>query len=153
AVGNGGTPLHDALRRAGEYFETAKPWESGDGAEISCRLSFAILTTDGYWNSRALGTSGYGGDVDGTAGSLIERPENVDGSDFQYQPRRPFNDGRSNTLADVAMHYWKRDLRPTLANNVPESDDDPAFWQHMATFGLSIGLAGELNPNFDLPAL
>ncbi|ODU50179.1 MAG: hypothetical protein ABS98_08865 [Lysobacteraceae bacterium SCN 69-48] len=37
------------------------------------------------------------------------------------------------------MYYWKTDLRD-LANNVPTTQADPAFWQHMVTFGISIGL-------------
>ncbi|KRG69251.1 pilus assembly protein [Pseudoxanthomonas dokdonensis] len=40
------------------------------------------------------------------------------------------------------MHYWKRDLRTDLSNIVPTTSADPAFWQHMVTFGLAIGLSG-----------
>src|SRR5690606_36247269 len=48
---------------------------------------------------------------------------------------------------------WKKDLRDKLDNNVPNSAADPAFWQHMVTFGVAIGLSGELDPAVDLPAL
>jgi type IV pilus assembly protein PilY1 len=41
-------------------------------------------------------------------------------------------------LADVAAYYWKTDLR-AVDNLVPASKRDPAFWQHMTTFGLGIG--------------
>src|SRR5207342_1730175 len=34
----------------------------------------------------------------------------------------------------------------SLDNNVPKTDADPAFWQHMVTFGVSIGLKGRLDP-------
>src|SRR5690606_13751091 len=50
----------------------------------------------------------------------------------------------------VAMHFWKRDLRTGMDNNVPTSPADEAFWQHMVTFGVAIGLAGELDPEDDL---
>ncbi|KRG88132.1 pilus assembly protein [Stenotrophomonas daejeonensis] len=40
------------------------------------------------------------------------------------------------------MRYWKSDLRDDLENNVPASERNPAFWQHMVTFGISLGLAG-----------
>jgi len=53
-------------------------------------------------------------------------------------------DGENDTLADVAMYYWKRDLRDDLANNVPSSSQNEAFWQHMVTFGISIGLEGNM---------
>jgi type IV pilus assembly protein PilY1 len=51
----------------------------------------------------------------------------------------------SDTLADVAMKYWKNDLMSAsngssdIANEVPPSNEDPAFWQHMATFTLGLG--------------
>lgn len=48
------------------------------------------------------------------------------------------------TLADIAMYYWKTDLREDLDNIVPGSNANPAFWQHMVTFGVSIGLNGTL---------
>ena len=47
--------------------------------------------------------------------------------------------GYTNTLADVAMHYWETDLRPNTANEVPPSSEDPAFWQHMTTFTMGLG--------------
>ncbi|BBD80426.1 pilus assembly protein [Aerosticca soli] len=47
--------------------------------------------------------------------------------------------GNSDTLADVAMKYWKADLRPSTANVVPTNTDDPAFWQHMVTFTMGMG--------------
>ncbi|MDR1648075.1 MAG: hypothetical protein LBR88_08600 [Zoogloeaceae bacterium] len=61
----------------------------------------------------------------------------------------------SDTLADVAMAYWKNDLLPgknydptdpdtdkqddEFANNVPMSTSDMAFWQHMNTIVLHMG--------------
>ncbi|RFP61290.1 pilus assembly protein [Luteimonas weifangensis] len=51
------------------------------------------------------------------------------------------------------MYYWKRDLVAALDNDVPTSVADPAFWQHMVTFGVSIGLQGRLNPKTDLASI
>lgn len=152
--GEGRTPLHGALDRAGRYFQddgASGPWgpEAGD-AQVSCRRNFAILTTDGFWND----TSGYTtpvGNADGSAGALIQHANGK--SSYRYTPSRPYSDTYSDTLADVAMHYWRTDLRPDLANNVPASNANPAFWQSMVTFGLSIGLKGTLDPKADLPAL
>lgn len=147
ARGSGNTPLHGALQRAGEYYETDLasdgPWGPGLGdTQLSCRQNFAILTTDGYWNNDSDYTQV--GNADGTAGDEIE---SADGErTYTYSPERPYTDSRSDTLADVAMHYWKRDLRSDLANNVPSSAINPAFWQHMSTFGISIGLQGTIAP-------
>jgi type IV pilus assembly protein PilY1 len=59
--------------------------------------------------------------------------------------------GFANTLADVAMYYYKTDLRDTgwpvaiSKNNVPTSPKDQAAHQHMVTFTLGLGLDGLMN--------
>lgn len=136
ASANSGTPLRSVLEQAGEYFKgtsSSGPYGPESGADqYSCRQNFTILTTDGYWNE----TGSSAGNADNTSGSLITGPKEAS---YQYTPVAPYKDGFSNTLADVAMYYWKTDLR-TLTNNVPTTDANPAFWQHMVTFGISIGL-------------
>lgn len=149
-----GTPLRQALGRAGEYFtDTAStgPYGPETGSQqVSCRQNFAIMTTDGYWNSNAAGNSDARADNDSTSGSTIN---GLNGKTYKYVAGLPYKDGRSNTLADVAMYYWKTDLVPDLVNNVPTSAKNPAFWQHMRTYGISIGEKGTLDPKTDLPAL
>lgn len=149
-----GTPLRQALGRAGEYFtDTAStgPYGPETGSQqVSCRQNFAIMTTDGYWNSDAADNSDARADNDSTNGSAIS---GLNGKSYKYVAGLPYKDGRSNTLADVAMYYWKTDLVPDLVNNVPTTAKNPAFWQHMRTFGISIGEKGTLDPKTDLPAL
>lgn len=143
ATTTGSTPLRNALRNTGEYFSSSDadgPYGPGVGAaQLACRQNFAILTTDGEWN----GPTPVGiGNADGTAG-----PNG-------YVVEAPYSDGvtqASDTLADVAMHYWKTDLRPTLDDLVPTSTTDPANWQHMVTFGISIGIQGGINPAGPFP--
>lgn len=146
AYADNGTPLQSVLDDAGQYFQSSSssgPYGPESGSDqLSCRQNFTILTTDGYWNG---GTAGSG-NVDNTAGSLIKGPK---GASYQYSPASPYKDANSSTLADVAMKYWVTDLRTESYmgnsttpnnNNVPTSDADPAFWQHMVTFTISIGL-------------
>jgi type IV pilus assembly protein PilY1 len=59
------------------------------------------------------------------------------------------NGGTANTLADVAMYYYKNDLRvaPTWGtnistDNVPTSTKDIQAAQHMVTFTLGMGVQG-----------
>lgn len=156
-----GTPLRRALEGAGEYFSRADnrgPWSATPGVDtpgespsdhLTCRQSFTILMTDGYTTGTLLG-SGYGAEgaarranVDGSSGPLILNPT---GPNFQYTPVDPFRDAMSHNLADVAMYYWKRDLRPDLGNRVPSSDRNPAFWQHMVTYGIGLGVSGTIDP-------
>lgn len=132
-AGVGSTPLRPALDRTGRYYQTAHPWTTnGSGEELSCRRSYAILTTDGYWNS----------------GNPVNGRDNTDGTAMaNYTPTMPYMDNYSGTLADIAMYYWQNDLRPAVANNVSPTANNPASWQHMVTFGISIGLRGTLTPD------
>jgi len=144
AQGNNGTPLQGALQNAGEYFKQTGdtgPWSSGTAGEeqLACRQNFAILTTDGYWNDQS--NFNNVGNVDNTAKAAITGPN---GRTFTYNNVAPYADSNSNTLGDIAMKYWNTDLRTDLDNIVPSSTANPAFWQHMVTFGISIGLKGLL---------
>lgn len=131
------TPLRAALDAVGQYYRSSQPWQTSasDSQELACRQSYTILTTDGFWNGSL---SNLPGNADGIAGPAIQGPN---GQSSTYANRAPYADSVSNTLADVAMRYWKNDLRPTLANEVPTNNADPAFWQHMATFTLGLGFA------------
>lgn len=150
AEGTGRTPLIPALSRAGDMYDdddADSPWGPEAGAaQLACRQNFTILTTDGFWNE---GDTTLG-NVDNSPGDPIPNPQ---GGNYTYAPAPPFKDDYSNTLADVAMHYWKTDLRTDLDNVVPTTPSNEAFWQHMVTFGISIGLRGTLDPVTDMPGL
>lgn len=143
-----GTPLRTALRNAGNYYSRTDdrgPWSTtpgqSGGSDLACRLSYTILMTDGYWND-SFSDSNID-NYDNTTGPLITGPNN---QSYRYQPSSPFRDNHSNTLADVAMYYWNRDLREDIPNAVPSSAKNPAFWQHMVTFGVGLGVNGSIRP-------
>jgi type IV pilus assembly protein PilY1 len=136
----GSTPLRPALVKAGEYFASDEPWQTNPGktntdSPISCRRNITILMTDGYYNDDRIASYNPTyewphGNSDGTSG-----PNG-------YVTQAPFSDTASGTLGDIAMYYWKTDLRPTLANNVPTTAMDPANWQHMSTYTVGLGVNG-----------
>lgn len=146
-----GTPLRSALNNVGKYFErddNSGPWSKVPGSgnstsHLTCRQSYNILMTDGYWN----GPSPSLGNVDNTVGTTITNP---DGDTYTYSPDYPYKDDWSNTLADVGMYYWKRDLRSNLDNEVATSSADPAFWQHLVNFTVGLGVDGTLDSAHDL---
>ncbi len=146
-----GTPLRRALDSAGQYFSRSDnrgPWGATPGtndstAQLECRQNFTILMTDGFWNSSQAGTSAARNNNDGTGGPTISGP---DGMSYTYSAVTPFTDNHDNTLADVAMYYWKNDLRTGMDNIVPYSTFNPAFWQHMVTFGVGLGVSGTIDP-------
>lgn len=145
----GGTPLRRALDDVGKYFQRTDnpgPWGNTPGVDdptphAACRPTYHILMTDGYWNGSEVGTAGARENVDNIKGPKITSP-----TAYQYRPAAPYSDNVEDTLADVAMYYWNRDLRPDLGNYVPTSTEDIAFWQHMVNFMVGLGVVGTLDP-------
>jgi type IV pilus assembly protein PilY1 len=132
---SGYTPLRRAMDDVGQYFmrsDAKGPWAefpgASQGTEYACRKSYHILMTDGYWTNQT-------GDAAYTAGAT-----NADNN-----MAAPYGSSASNTLADVAMYYWKTDLRSNLANKVPITESDNANWQHVVQYTVGLGLDGTLN--------
>ncbi|MBW2482105.1 MAG: hypothetical protein JRF38_19110 [Deltaproteobacteria bacterium] len=134
----GGTPLRRAVEAGGRYFDKHdnkqldgtngddSPWDSAtDGGE--CQQAFTIVITDGYYNG--------GGPQTGAIA-------NNDGDNGE-----PYADTYYDTLADVAMYYYERDLNTDLADNVPVNSYDSATHQHMVTYTVGFGVVGTLNPD------
>jgi len=148
-TGNSTTPLRKALADAGAYFSSSAstgPYGPESGADqLACRQNFTILTTDGYWNETYSNT--VIGDADNASGSTITGPL----GSYTYTPTAPYAGGLASdgspTLADVAMYYWRTDLRTDagMDNIVPTTAKDPAFWQHMVTFAIGLGLVGTVD--------
>lgn len=161
---NGGTPLQRALEGAGQYYEfSARAW-ADDPARAAgstnpareCRQSYTILMTDGYYSTGSSYDPDLSSHSDDSDGPVISEGLNAP---YQYKAKAPYSDGVTSrvTLADIAMHYWKRDLRPDIGNYVPVSEGiasgdkrrpgDPAFWQHMVTYGVGFGVTGTVDPD------
>ncbi|MCB1986526.1 MAG: pilus assembly protein PilC, partial [Nitrosomonas sp.] len=146
-----GTPLRQSVDYVGKYFQrddNKGPWSetpgSSGGAEHECRQNYNILMTDGYWHDTDDPSPGVG-NVDNTAGATITNHSSpATPPTYTYTPELPFADSYSDTLADIAMYYWKNDLRTDLDNTVPTNPSDPAFWQHMVTFTVGLGVNGAL---------
>ncbi|MBS0430765.1 MAG: hypothetical protein JSR41_26055 [Proteobacteria bacterium] len=155
---SGGTPLRRAMDDVGQYFSRSDalgPWADVPGtgsvsSQLSCRRNFHVLMTDGVWNSDAAPTLAADADVDSSNGQLITGPGS---KSYQYAPAPPYAGQGGHTLADVAMYYWNRDLRPDLTNNVLQSRSTDAFWQHMVNYTIAFGVNGNLSNDADLPAL
>ncbi len=149
---NGGTPLREGLKDVGTYLKDNSIWlknykgdkVKGDLLPYSpeedggaCQQSFTIVMTDGYY-SRDITNLGVG-NADANTGNIY------DGGFYA--------DSLSETLADVAMYYYKNDLIPTLPNKVYDPERvsnnvlDTAPHQHMVTYGVAFGVSGNLNPD------
>lgn len=153
ATDSGSTPLRGALSRAGRYYGNQNPGGTMGASPIqqSCQPSYSILTSDGYWNDSSgyyqlNGSTSVGNQDSGTGNPPAEVPPYATKSSGSWD-----GNGVSNTLADVAMYYYKTDLRTDLADQVPSSGKDNAPHQHMTTFTVGMGLAGTFNydPNYE----
>ncbi len=154
-----GTPLRQALRNTGRYYDCASGdifgsmgastpgsancpvLASADGGQ--CQQNYTILMTDGFWNG---GTPGVG---------------NTDAGSGDFNGGA-YADTFSNTLADVAMYYYKTDLH-ALSDEVPTTARDIAGYlgsttpfetmhQHMATYTVGFGVDGTITADPANPA-
>jgi type IV pilus assembly protein PilY1 len=139
---SGSTPLPPALDRVGRYFmhQSLPPLNSTtigasgsitytDPITYECQQNFAILQTDGYWNT----------DLGTTSQALIQ---DADGDGIGSTSDTTSSQQHS-TVADVARYYYNTDLS-ALANHVPTTLFDPNSSQHMVTYTVAFGLDGYL---------
>lgn len=105
--GGGGTPLRSTLVHAGKQFDT-----NSDLIEAECQKNFTLLFTDGFNNA---------------AVSDVGNADKDEGA--------PYADTVSNTLADIAMKYYKKQLRSAdysagkvrLPSGCYKQEGDPGF--------------------------
>ncbi|MGH1373245.1 MAG: pilus assembly protein [Cellvibrionaceae bacterium] len=144
---NSGTPLRASLKEAGEYYESGsralfEHMSSDPGTPIlsasnggQCQQNFTILMTDGYASSS---TSPNVGNRDNDGGT------DDDGDDSIYDGGI-YADTVSNTIADVAMKFYEKDLS-TLSDAVPNSNgQSDKMHQHMITYTVAFGVEGNLS--------
>ena len=157
---NGSTPLRSRLDEAGRYYECEDgnifnfpasnpgnpncPVPASPGGQ--CQLNYTLVFTDGRWN-----------------GSFNDTNRDGPGNGNTVFDGGMYADAIGGTLADVAMHYYERDLHPSLDDEVPTSArdtvgalvgafgaDPDTMHQHMATFGIQFGLSGNMT-DADIP--
>ena len=152
------TPLREALSRVGWMFAgklntglTSGIPTTDDPMTASCQPNFAILSTDGYWNKEGgqdLAGVAMGNQDNTDSGYSTRAVGAFDGNLLSTTTASETTAGGAGTLADVAMYYYKTDLRtgtnPYATNNVPTTNKDGNSTQHMVTFTLGLGLDGEL---------
>ncbi len=158
------TPLREALDKAGKFLQKDIAWQkypnetdkekkkqNVDENVYACRPSYHVLMTDGMWN-------GNNGNPTGTF-NHDNRTITLPDGEVYTNSTHPYADSTSNTLADLAMHYWATDLRPGKDGNanrlkpfMPFDHDgdekaaywdprnNPATWQHMVNFTMGLGL-------------
>lgn len=146
--------------------------------ELACRKNFNMLVTDGYWNGDSPTTVGSDATPttfpDNTAYSPSDTTSKIFGNEVGTT---------NPSLADIAFYYWANDLRTDLNNIVPpyysdlttgitgpsttvsstnpgsnsevyfNPSNDPANWQHMSQYMVTMGISGTLAYPGDYAAL
>lgn len=91
---SGNTPLRGALSKAGRYFANKVSGQTYDPMQYSCQRNYALLSTDGYWNT-GLESSTYGPlKLDGT--TLVGQQDGTES--------RPMRDSAKNILTTVTPY-------------------------------------------------
>lgn len=162
-----GTPTRSALSYAGEQFRRT---DSGAPITAACQYNAAFVITDGFANGSSPSIT-YG-NVDAEAnnrfnisysttdprlnlttatpaGTLPPPPATL--PPVSVTPSSPFVDSFPETMGDIAMFYYSRNLRPDLtARQVPVDGNDTApdadrnDTLHMNTFALGLGVTGAM---------
>jgi len=191
----GNTPSGTAMMEVGNYFDwksggqpsSTGPWSDDPGSGLaqfsSCRQSYHIYSTDGYWNENKgnlfSGVAAPAQSADNTTApaqicrSGVTPPGQP--TCYQYDPTaigatsgtlfnaygapgpnnlgnpndRRFVSSETQSLADIAMYFWYRDLQPAMANNVTPSTVNPAFWQNLSTIAVALGFTGTVTAQGD----
>jgi type IV pilus assembly protein PilY1 len=175
--GNGGTPTRRALEHAGTQYR-----RTGSGAPITaaCQYNAGFVITDGFASTEAPSTN-YG-NADNNPSNRFTIPYSESNPDLRMTtdsppgnippppgvppavtvtPTAPYADNFSNTLGDVAMHFYSTNLRPDLTpiRQVPidindtAPDADRQDYLHMTTFALGLGVQGFIFGRSDTQAL
>ncbi|GAB3263130.1 pilus assembly protein [Chitinimonas naiadis] len=183
---SGSTPLREALSGAGLYFAnryTNQPvLANGPSTGGECQRNFTILSTDGYWNelngntnpinkkgtadlgwTSATSTGGYVGDQDSNGSDAFSKRTPATGSPYTSEGQWSNNQATgttttTDTLADVALYYYKSDLLPSYRKLDPNRDSftnsdgttntpslaPPYLYRNMVTHTVGVGVAGTL---------
>lgn len=155
-VPGGGTPLRSALSTVGRIYAGKKPIGNSDPVQYACQKNYALLTTDGYWNTD------WASNVKDVTGGAI--------GDLDSDPTtRPLYEGaataldataKNGSLADTAKYYYDTDLRTTAFGNCTGAlgqlvcGEEPANLkkyekQNMTTLTLGLGVDGTLQYSTD----
>jgi len=154
-----GTPLRGALSKAGRYFAMKAPAQTYDPVQYSCQRNYALLTTDGYWDTTREDPALPAGTPKFGPYGLDNATPVGDRDGIEAKPMKDAN-GASNTLADIAEYYYVTDLRDKKHNNCNSTSSgvardvctnnlrvvqgDQATWQHMNTYTIGMGVSGVL---------
>jgi type IV pilus assembly protein PilY1 len=136
AEGSGYTPLRASLAKVGRYFANKAPGQGSDPMQYSCQRNFAILSTDGYWNTNAE-TSTYG-------------PYQI-GSDTNVGQQdaielRPMNDGGTATVTTVTTTTTTTQQQVVTSNRRTDN-----YRRYRWTIGNTLGTCNGTSNRYTMP--
>jgi len=160
---NGGTPTRVVLDRLGRRF-----MDTGANQVMTapCQFNGGFIITDGFANPS--GDPTWSGNYDANTAGATATPV-IDPTNYPYNTpfaspinpavTAPYRDNWSNTMADMAMYFYTKNLRPdypagkvpvNVNDLTPDADRNPN--PHMNLYGLILGLSGRIFKNPAFPA-
>lgn len=151
-----------------------------DSKDLTCRRNFHMLVTDGYWNESPDPTLPAGmtttANITQTTQTMPDGKDYDPGATYAKRYSNVAGSAYASSMANIAWYYWATDLQPSLDNGLkPYFSDitgatdttkpgdtptvywnhvnDPATWQHVSQFFVTLGVAGTLDFPDDLKAL
>jgi type IV pilus assembly protein PilY1 len=121
----GWTPLRGALSKSGKYFAKRGTLANGsaqtvDPVQFSCQKNFAILTTDGYWNTGNCAR----GVCDPGSETATYGPQKLDGTNVGQQDAaaaRPLRDGATSIIQTRTSLLQERSVQAQTATATLQS--------------------------------
>ncbi|MCW5654095.1 PilC/PilY family type IV pilus protein [Hydrogenophaga sp.] len=178
-----GSPLHDLVDTAGQYLsaqaqDAHSPWAAVPGQQaepvLACRKAYHVLLSNGAPDASSQPVA-RGDNPDHQAMRLPDGADYAPASDQARLYSDTWGTASASTLADLAFHYWSRDLQPDLPDKVPprwsvagtaenfgtasapallqpywNPRNDPATWQHMVNHVIGLRQASHwtVQPNW-----
>ena len=162
---NGGTPLHNAVEKVGDYYASAQPWYndtiSASSGSLACRRAYNVFFSDGAWNSGTGSTqteyynstklapinwgTGSNWGTDSTKATL-DKPFAFNKTGDANNPAlyvaypADSNGSKKSLAALTAKYAWAWDLQPTLDNKITTRMGEPVSWQNMKTYTIGYGI-------------
>ncbi|HET8695375.1 MAG TPA: PilC/PilY family type IV pilus protein, partial [Aquabacterium sp.] len=117
------TPLRGALSKAGRYYANKAPGQTYDPVQYSCQRNYALLSTDGYWNTN---------DESSTYGPYVV-DSNTSVGEQDASEARPMKDGSSVITTTVTTY-----TAPGTADYTSTNQSSTLTWTRPITTTVSV---------------
>jgi type IV pilus assembly protein PilY1 len=136
ADGSSNTPLRASLSKVGRYFANKASGQASDPMQYSCQRNYAILSTDGYWNTGSE-TGSYGPYVL-TANTAVGQQDGTEA--------KPMHDGASSVSTVTTTTTTTQQERIVTSNRSTTN-----YRRYKWTIGTTLGTCNGTANRYTMP--